>query len=132
MRHLSIFAALLVCGVFAILSAQDNRVFDWTPANGETIPLEPASLHSGRIYHPAAGGGNMHVQIDSRYPVTVAMAWGAWPILFLKSLRLPHTSRVFCGRVGLRERRDHFNSFPSPGCPRTLDLDSPLRSCRPL
>ncbi len=75
MRKLSIFAALLVCGFAAILSAQDNRVFDWTPANSETIPLEPASLHSGRIYHPAAGGGNMHVQIDSRYPVTVAMAY---------------------------------------------------------
>src|SRR5215472_13789279 len=75
MRNLSIFAAVLVCGFAAILTAQDNRVFDWTPANSETIPLEPASLHSGRIYHPAAGGGNMHVQIDSRYPVTVAMVW---------------------------------------------------------
>ena len=57
MRKLSIFAALFICGFAAILSAQDNRVFDWTPANSETIPLEPASLHSGRIYRPAAGGG---------------------------------------------------------------------------
>ncbi|MDQ1388283.1 MAG: hypothetical protein QOF56_1737, partial [Acidobacteriaceae bacterium] len=39
------------------------------------IPLEPASLHAGRVYYPAVGGGDMHVQIDSRYPVTVAMAW---------------------------------------------------------
>jgi hypothetical protein len=37
--------------------------------------LEPASLHAGRVYHPAVGDGDMHVQIDSRYPVTVAMAW---------------------------------------------------------
>ncbi len=37
--------------------------------------MEPASLHAGRIYHPAAGGGNLHVNIDSRYPVTVAMTW---------------------------------------------------------
>lgn len=74
MRILSI-AALLVCAFVATATAQDNRVFDWTPANSETIPLEPASMHAGRIYHPAAGGGNMHVSIDSRYPVTVAMTW---------------------------------------------------------
>ena len=49
--------------------------FYWSPANSETIPLEPASLHAGRVYRPAVGGGDMHVQIDSRYPVTVAMTW---------------------------------------------------------
>jgi hypothetical protein len=76
MRILSI-AALLVCAFAATANAQnnDNRVFDWTPANSETIPMEPASLHAGRIYQPAAGGGNMHVNIESRYPVTVAMTW---------------------------------------------------------
>jgi hypothetical protein len=76
MRILSI-AALLVCALAATVNAQnnDNRVFDWTPANSETVPMEPASLHAGRIYHPAAGGGNMHVNIESRYPVTVAMTW---------------------------------------------------------
>src|SRR6478672_11809877 len=75
MKHLSIFATLLVCAFSAMASAQDYRVFNWTPANSETIPLEPASLHAGRVYHPAAGGGNMHVGIETRYPVTVAMAW---------------------------------------------------------
>ncbi len=74
MRSLSIFAVLL-CACAAFTHAQDNRIFDWTPANNETIPMEPASLHAGRTYRPAAGGGNMHVQIDSRYPVTVAMVW---------------------------------------------------------
>jgi hypothetical protein len=75
MRILSNLAALLVCGFVITAHAQDNRVFDWTPANSETIPLEPASMHAGRVYHPAAGGGNMHVSIESRYPVTVGMAW---------------------------------------------------------
>jgi hypothetical protein len=76
MRILSI-AAVLVCAFAATANAQnnDNRVFDWTPANSETIPMEPASLHAGRIYHPAAGGGNLHVDMESRYPVTIAMAW---------------------------------------------------------
>jgi hypothetical protein len=75
MKHISISAALLVCVFSAVASAQDNRVFNWTPANSETIPMEPASLHAGRVYHPEAGGGNLHVGIESRYPVTVAMAW---------------------------------------------------------
>jgi hypothetical protein len=74
MRNLCIFVALL-CTCTALTFGQDNRVFDWTPANNETIQMEPASLHGGRTYHPAAGGGNMHVQIEARYPVTVAMAW---------------------------------------------------------
>ena len=73
MRKLSIFGAVLICALSAALYAQD-RVY-WSAANSETIPLEPASLHAGRVYHPAVGGGDMHVQIDSRYPVTVAMAW---------------------------------------------------------
>src|SRR5258706_491955 len=75
MKHLSMLAAVLVCVFAGTANAQDNRVFDWTPANGETIPMEPASLHAGRVYHPAAGGGNMHIGIESRYPVTIAMAW---------------------------------------------------------
>lgn len=74
MRNLSIFAVLLLYA-FAAFSCAQDRVFDWTPANSETIPMEPASLHAGRVYHPAAGGGNMHVRIEARYPVTVAMVW---------------------------------------------------------
>ncbi len=74
MRILSI-AAVLVCAFAVTANAQDNRVFDWTPANSEIIPMEPASLNAGRVYHPAAGGGNMHVGIESPYPVTIAMAW---------------------------------------------------------
>src|SRR5712671_2286877 len=73
MRNLSIFATLLFCALAANSYAQNPVV--WAPANSENIPLEPASLHAGRVYHPAVGGGDMHVQIDSRYPVTVAMAW---------------------------------------------------------
>jgi hypothetical protein len=73
MRSLSIFAALVLCALAANSSAQDRTV--WIAADNETIPLEPASLHAGRVYHPAVGGGDMHVQVDSRYPVTVAMAW---------------------------------------------------------
>lgn len=75
MRKVRTAAALLICGFTALASAQDNRVFNWTPANSETIPMEPAGVRAGRVYHPAAGGGNMHVVVESRYPVTVAMVW---------------------------------------------------------
>jgi hypothetical protein len=73
MRKFSIFATLLFCALTANSYAQNQTV--WIAADSENIPLEPASLHAGRVYHPAVGGGDMHVQIDSRYPVTVAMAW---------------------------------------------------------
>src|SRR5579862_7288185 len=73
MRNLSIFGALLFCALATNSYAQNQVV--WTPANSEVIPLEPAGLHAGRVYTPAVGGGDMHVHIDSRYPVTVAMAW---------------------------------------------------------
>jgi len=73
MRKLRIFATLLFCALATNSHAQNTVI--WTAANSETILLEPASLHAGRVYSPAVGGGDMHVQIDSRYPVTVAMAW---------------------------------------------------------
>ncbi len=73
MRTSAVIAAVLC--ILATLTFGQDRAFLWTPANNETIPLEPAGLHAGRVYYPAVGGGDMHVQIDSRYPVTVAMAW---------------------------------------------------------
>jgi hypothetical protein len=94
MRVLS-FAALLVCA-FATAAAQDNRVFDWTPANSENIPLEPASMHAGRTYRPAAGGGNMHVNIMSQYPVTVAMAWADEWNASIQHPEAPATFTLLC------------------------------------
>lgn len=72
MRKLSIFAAMLL---WVLSAGAQDRVFDWTPANSETIPMEPASLHGGRVYHPEAGGGNLHVGIESRFPVSIAMVF---------------------------------------------------------
>src|SRR5579864_5310069 len=74
MRNISIFAVLLLCA-FAVNSRAQGQATTWIAADSETIPLEPASLHAGRTYRPGVGGGDMHVQIDSRYPVTVAMTW---------------------------------------------------------
>jgi hypothetical protein len=59
--------------------AQQQRVFDWQPANDETVRLDPAYFHSGRTYGPSPDGGKIHVDIKSQMPVTVFLAdAGAW------------------------------------------------------
>jgi hypothetical protein len=53
MRRVSTLTALLFCGFVAIASAQDNRVFDWTPANdSQTLLILPDITFSG---HKKAG-----------------------------------------------------------------------------
>ena len=70
---------LLVLGRLAL--AQD-KVFDWVRASDEVSQLDPADYHAGRVYHPSADGGSMHVDIQAKQPVTIAMAfasdWDAW------------------------------------------------------
>lgn len=95
MKKRSIFAALLLCA-FAVFSRGQDRVFDWTPANSVTIPMEPASMNAGRVYHPAAGGGNMHVGIDATYPVTVAMVWADEWNNAMQHPEAPSNFRLFC------------------------------------
>jgi len=62
-------------GVFALSSTAQQRIFDWTKANNEAVQLDPSDYHTGRVYHPAPEGGNIHVGIQAREPVTIAMAW---------------------------------------------------------
>jgi hypothetical protein len=69
----NLILTLLLCT--AALSAAQDRVFNWTPANDESLQMDPADYHTGRVYHPAPGGGNIHVGIEARQPVTIAMTW---------------------------------------------------------
>jgi hypothetical protein len=66
----SILAFLLACA-FAGPSFGQQRVFDWRPANDETVRLDPANYHTGRTYHPGPNGGNIHVDIKAERPVTI-------------------------------------------------------------
>jgi len=71
------FAALgPMCGTSL---AQQDKVFDWQPANDETVRLDPANYHAGQTYGPSPDGGKIHVDIKSQLPVTVflvdAEAW---------------------------------------------------------
>lgn len=67
-----LFVVLAIC-LFARTSQAQDRVFNWVPANDETVRLDPANYHSGPIYHPAGDGGNNHVDIKARLPVTIFM-----------------------------------------------------------
>jgi len=62
---------------FSTAAQQGPRHFDWVPANNETVRLDPAYYHAGRTYHPASGGGNLHVDIQAQQPVTVLMVSAA-------------------------------------------------------
>jgi hypothetical protein len=48
-----------------------QRVFNWLPANDESVRLDPANYHTGRAYHPGTNGGNIHVDIKAQRPVTI-------------------------------------------------------------
>jgi len=76
MRSLKLaFCALSLLGPLALSShAQADKIFDWQPANDESLRLDPANYHSGRTYHPGPNGGNIHVEIKSQKPITIFMA----------------------------------------------------------
>jgi len=50
---------------------QQAKVFNWLPANDESVRLDPANYHTGRTYHPGPNGGNIHVGIKAEKPVTI-------------------------------------------------------------
>lgn len=63
----------------SLAAAQAPRVFDWQPANDETVRMDPGNYYTAQTYRPAASGGNIHVTITAERPVTVfmtdAMSW---------------------------------------------------------
>lgn len=65
-----ILVFVLTCA-FAAPSFGQQRIFDWRPANDETVRLDPANYHTGRTYRPGPNGGNIHVDIKSQKPVTI-------------------------------------------------------------
>ena len=64
------------------LSLAQDKLFDWVHASDEVSQLDPADYHAGRVYRPGPDGGGMHVDIQAKRPVTIAMAfasdWNAW------------------------------------------------------
>ena len=78
MKTRPILPALFGLALAATAFGQGKQ-FEWQPANNESVRLDPANYHAGRVYHPGPGGGGMHIDVESALPVTVAMAReGEW------------------------------------------------------
>jgi hypothetical protein len=72
---LGFFLTLAGCGP----ALGQQRVFNWLPANEESVRLDPANYHTGRTYRPGPSGGNNHVDIKADKPVTIFMVpEGEW------------------------------------------------------
>jgi hypothetical protein len=67
--------ATLACALIGPAWAQQlpPRTFDWVRATDEVVQLDPADYHTGRVYRPGPDGGNMHIIIQAKRPVTLAM-----------------------------------------------------------
>ena len=80
MKTVCMLGLVLVC--LGRLSLAQDKVFDWVRASDEVAQLDPADYHAGRVYRPGADGGGMHVDIQAKRPVTIAMAfasdWNDW------------------------------------------------------
>jgi hypothetical protein len=72
MRTLSWLGICLLA--LAAYAAAEEKVFDWVRASNESAQLDPMDYHAGRVYHPGSQGGNIHVDIQAKLPVTIAMA----------------------------------------------------------
>lgn len=59
---------------FGALAAAQDKVFDWVRDTDEAAQLDPMDYHAGRVYRPGSQGGNLHVDIQSTLPVTIALA----------------------------------------------------------
>jgi hypothetical protein len=66
--------AVLACGC-ARAQQFPPKTYDWVRASDEILQLDPADYHTGRVYRPGPDGGNMHVIIEAKQPVTLAITW---------------------------------------------------------
>ena len=95
---------ILIGSVIVAPAFAQDKVFDWLPANDESVQLDPADYHTARVYRPGDNGGNMHVDIDAQQPVTIEMApndeWN-------EALRRQQTHPDALSHVDFRCVRDH-------------------------
>ena len=74
MRSLKLALVISALAVACATSAaQQPKIFDWQPANDETVRMDPANYYTAQTYRPVASGGKIHVDITAERPVTVFM-----------------------------------------------------------
>lgn len=74
LKNPALFATLTLVLFAGRSFAQQERVFNWLPANDESVRLDPANFHAGLTYHTFGNGGNIQVDITAQQPVTVFLA----------------------------------------------------------
>lgn len=71
-HKIQVIFTILALSLFAGQAfGQQQRVFDWRPANDETVRLDPANYHAGLVFHTFGNGGNIQVDIKAEQPVTI-------------------------------------------------------------
>ncbi len=73
LKHRPVLSLLAISLFAGTCFAQQQKVFNWLPANDETVRLDPANYHTGRTYRPGPNGGHNHVDIKAQKPVTIFM-----------------------------------------------------------
>ncbi len=73
--RIRLILATVACALIGSAGAQQvpPMTFGWVRASDEVVQLDPADYHGGRVYRPGSDGGNMHIILQARRPVTVAM-----------------------------------------------------------
>src|SRR5262249_17219029 len=75
-RAACVFGLLLGIGAATatpVFSQDQGKVFDWQPANDESVRMDPADYHTGPTYRPASGVGGIPVEIEAQKPVTIGL-----------------------------------------------------------
>jgi hypothetical protein len=70
----SLLGIIMLAGFSRPCFGQQAKVFNWLPANDESVRLDPANYHTGRTYHPGSNGGNIHVDIRAEKQITIFLA----------------------------------------------------------
>lgn len=73
MKATRVFVLFFSCALAGPAFGQ-QKVFQWTPANSESVRLDPANYYSGFVFAANPYGGSIQIGIESQQPVTIAMA----------------------------------------------------------
>jgi hypothetical protein len=71
MKRLMCLGALVLS--LASFATAQGKIFDWIRASDEVAQLDPMDYHAGRVYRPEPTGGNMHIDIEAKLPVTISL-----------------------------------------------------------
>jgi hypothetical protein len=59
-------ALALLLGLGAAPAFCQEEVFNWLPANDESVHMDPPNYHTGRTYRPGQHGGSIHIDIEAQ------------------------------------------------------------------